>query len=326
MRGEFDLIARYFAPLAEGAAGAFGLSDDAAVLPCAAADELVTTLDTLISGVHFRPDDPPDRVARKALRVNLSDLAAMGARPVGYLLSTALSRSTSEDWIASFAEGLKEDQQTFGVALYGGDTTAGPGPIALSVTAFGTVPHGRALRRSGACEGDGIFVSGTIGDAALGLDLLFGTRQAATGADHEVLTERYLLPRPRVELGQALMAEGLATAAIDVSDGLVADLGHVCTASGLGARVAVAQVPLTGAVQRLAETATDVQARALTGGDDYELLFTAPAGRERHVAAVAESLDLPLTRIGVMTAEKGVDLRDPDGERFEIDGAGWTHF
>lgn len=326
MRGEFDLIARCFAPLAAGAPGSLGLADDAAVLRPEPGEDLVLTLDTLIEGVHYLPNDPAGMVARKLLRVNLSDLAAMGARPVGYLLGTALAKPVDEAWVAEFAAGLQADQDRFELSLLGGDTTAGPGPTTLSLTALGAVPRGRALRRGGARVGDGIYVSSTIGDAALGLEVLNGQRAAASESDRAFLVERYRLPRPRLALGRALLEAELATAAIDVSDGLVADLEHVCTASGLGAAVAVAQAPLSAAVQRLAETDGAVQVRALTGGDDYELLFTVPEGREDEVARLAERLNLPLTRIGRMTEGEGVELRDAEGRRVDLAQKGWTHF
>ncbi len=326
MRGEFDLIARYFAPLAGGAPGSLGLADDAALLRPEPGQDLVLTLDTLIEGIHYRPDDPAGLVGRKLLRVNLSDLAAMGATPVGYLLATALAQSVDEAWVGEFAAGLQADQDRFELSLLGGDTTAGPGPTTLSLTALGAVPRGRALRRGGARAGDGVYVSGTIGDAAVGLEVLGGEREAATAADRAFLSERYRLPQPRLELGRALLEADLATAAIDVSDGLVADLEHICTASGLGAAVAVAQVPLSAAVQRLAETDGAVQAAALTGGDDYELLFTVPEGREDEVARLAARLDLPLTRIGRMSEGTQVELRDAAGQRVKLAHKGWTHF
>lgn len=326
MRGEFDIIARYFAPLAAGAPGALGLSDDAAVLSPPAGQDLVLTTDTIVAGVHFLPDDPAGEVARKLLRVNLSDLAAMGATPHGYLLSFAVPATTAEDWIADFAAGLDEDQRAYALALLGGDTTATPGPATLSLTAIGGVPAGAALRRAGARAGDGVYVSGTIGDAAFGLQVLLGKRRS-DDADRDHLAARYRRPQPRLALGRALLERGLATAAIDVSDGLVADLRHLCAASRVDATVAAPDVPLSGAGQRLVEAEPDSLRTALAGGDDYELLFTAPADRDAEVAGLARAVDLPLTRIGTVHDGEGeVVVRDAAGAAMAFESAGWSHF
>lgn len=327
MRGEFDLIARYLAPLSTGAPGAFGLTDDGAVLPGAGGPTRVLTLDTLVAGTHYLPADPADLVARKALRVNLSDLAAMGARPEGYLLSLALAADTPESWVATFAEGLRTDQGVYGVALLGGDTTGTGGPTTVGVTALGRTPaDGAVLRRNGARPGDRVYVSGTIGDAALGLAIARGTVGGLAAADSQALTERYRLPRPRVELGAALCARGLASAAIDVSDGLVADLGHICTQSGVAVELALPRIPLATAAQRLVEVDQHHLRTALTGGDDYELAFTAPPANADALAALARSLDLQLTCIGEVVAGDGVVVRDPEGRPMAFDQGGWTHF
>lgn len=327
MRGEFDLIARYFAPLAAGTPGALGLSDDAAILPPPPGEDLVFTTDTLVAGVHYLPDDPPEQVAAKLMRVNLSDLAAMGARPLGYLLAAALTKSAEESWVARFAEGLARDQERYGLGAMGGDTTSTPGPTTLTLTAIGAVPQGQALRRNAAQAGDGIYVSGTIGDSALGLQCLTGALTPEDEADSAFLAERYRLPRPRLTLGRALLEDGLARAAIDISDGLVADLGHICEESGLAARVKAAAVPLSAAAQRLVERDSGNLATALTGGDDYELLFTAPAEHGKALGALASRLDLPLTRIGEMTADgAGVTVLDAEGTAMTLERSGWRHF
>jgi len=223
---EFDLIARYFAPLAAGAPGALGLLDDAALVDVSPGHRLVVTVDAVVAGVHFLADDPPDLIARKALRVNLSDLAAMGARPLGYFLAAAFA-DQDEPWLAAFAAGLAEDQASFGVALMGGDTVATPGPLTLAITAIGEVRSGRELRRSAAKAGDLIFVTGTLGDGALGLAALRGALPALSGAQRDFLARRYHLPEPRIDFGRALTEEGLALCGMDISDGLGADLGHI---------------------------------------------------------------------------------------------------
>lgn len=326
MRGEFDLIARYFAPLASGETGAFGLSDDAAVLSPTPGRDLVYTLDTVVAGVHYLPNDLANLVARKLLRVNLSDLAAMGATPRGYLLSTALSQEVTENWIADFAKGLRVDQDIYGVHLLGGDTTRTPGPTSLSLTAIGEVPEGRALLRGGARPDDFIYVSGTIGDAALGLKVALGEISAEDERDRDLLLDRYRLPQPRVELGQMLLARGLASAGLDVSDGLVADLGHLCRTSGVSAQIEAASVPLSGAAQRFVEQDSAVLVDALTGGDDYELVFTATSDRAEELGRLAQQLGLPLTRIGHIREGEGVQVIDREGVPIKLDHAGWTHF
>jgi thiamine-monophosphate kinase len=325
MRGEFELIARYLAPLARGAEGALGLTDDAALLAPPQAETLVLTVDTLVEGVHYLPQDPADQVARKLLRVNLSDLAAMGARPLAYLLSLALPRGCEEAWLAGFTAGLAEDQAAYGLDLIGGDTVGTDGPATLTLTAVGAVAPDRVLRRATAAAGDGVYVSGSLGDAALGLKVLRGELKVSQAAA-EALAARYRLPRPRVDLGRALAAAGLASAAIDVSDGLVADLGHLCEASHLGAEVEADAVPLSEAAAAALQHAPELRAAVLTGGDDYELLFTVPPQRAREVGELAERLDLPLTRIGRMTEDAGVRVLDAAGRPMALNTAGWTHF
>jgi thiamine-monophosphate kinase len=326
VRGEFELIEAYFAPLAGGAAGALGLSDDAALLTPPAGQDLVLAADAMIEGVHFLPDAPPDLVARKLLRVNLSDLAAMGAVAFGYLLTAAWPETTDEAWIARFAAGLAEDQAIFPVHLIGGDTTRTPGPVALSLTAVGTVAAGRGLRRSTARAGDLLFVSGTIGDATLGLKILRGELTVADEEDRAALVARHRLPEPRLALGQALLDEDLATAAIDISDGLAADVGHIAETSRLAARIEAASVPLSPAAGRIAAQDPALSGALFGGGEDFELAFAAAPGRAESIARLAERLDLPLTRIGVLSDGEGVWLVDESGRDVPLATAGWTHF
>lgn len=325
MSGEFDLIARYFAPLARDAAGSYELKNDAAVLPNLPGRSLVVTADSLASGVHFRPEDPPELVAKKCLRVNLSDLAAMGARPLGYLLALALPKAGDKDWVRRFSEGLAADQERYAVSLYGGDTVATSGPLLITITAFGEVPEGRALGRGSAQAGDLIYVSGSLGDAALGLKVFQGALPELEPEAMARLQERYQLPQPRTALGERLLVEDLARAAMDISDGLVADLGHICKASGLGAEVIAANLPLSSAAAAVLETKPELGSAVLGGGDDYELLFTLAPGRAKEVAALAVELDLPLTCIGKMTQGAGVTVFAPDGTLVEVEQAGWNH-
>ena len=320
--GEFERIRRFFAPLA--APGALGLSDDAALIDGPAGQHYVLTADAIVEGVHFLSDDPPAQVAQKLLRVNLSDLAAKGAVPVGYLLVTALPRARDEAWLEAFAAGLAADQAAFGIGLLGGDSTATDGPAMLSVTALGRVASGRAVLRSGAQPGDGVYVSGTLGDAALGLQALRGELPGVGGEGRDFLAGRYRLPQPRLALGQRLL--GVAHAMIDISDGLVADLGHIAETSGAGAVVEAALLPLSPAARAVIAGDPLRLSAALSGGDDYELLFTAAADAGAALAALGDELGLPLTRIGRIEAGSGVEVVDDKGETLAVPVAGYRHF
>ena len=326
MTSEFDLIERYLAPLAEAAAGSFGLRNDAAVVNLEIGHQLVVTADAMVEGIHFLPDTAADLVARKLLRVNLSDLAAMGATPAGYLMTAALPRERGEELLSAMARGLAVDQAAFGVGLLGGDTVSTPGPITLSLTALGTVVQDQVLQRGTARNGDSVFLSGTLGDAALGLLALTGELGDIGDDLAEVLAERYHLPEPRIGLGTALAGQGLASAAIDVSDGLVADLGHIAKQSGLGAEILVSQLPQSEPTRSLLAAMPDLREVILTGGDDYELLFTAKAEATATVEKTARALKLPITRIGRMTEGSGVRILDEAGRAVPLAAAGWNHF
>jgi thiamine-monophosphate kinase len=311
---EFALIARHFRPLA--GPGALLLDDDAAVFAPPPGRDLVAAADAIVAGVHFLPDDPPDLVGKKLLRTNLSDLAAMGAVPFGYLMTVSVPRSTPDAWFAGFAAGLADDQAEFGVFLLGGDTTSTDGPVSLSLTILGHVAPGTALRRTGARDGDGLWVSGTVGDGALGLLAARGE----TGDPDGYLAGRYRLPRPRLALGQAVA--GIAHAGIDVSDGLVQDCGHLCRAGGVGAVIESASVPLSPAAR-----AADRLALCLTGGDDYELLLAVPPDREAALADAARHVGTAVTRIGGFRAgAPQVTVRAPDGTAMPLAVGGWSHF
>ena len=316
--GEFGLIARHFRPLA--GPGGLCLLDDAAVLDPPPGRSLVLAADAMVAGVHFLPDDPAGTIGRKLLRVNLSDLAAMGAVPLGYLMTTAFPRDIDDAWIAEFAAGLALDQREFGLDLLGGDTVATPGPMSLSLTILGHVAPGTALRRKGARAGDEIWVSGSIGDGMLGLGVLQG-RFAADPAGH--LAGRYRLPRPRLGLGQGLV--GIARAAMDVSDGLVQDLGHLCRAGGVAAEIEAGLVPLSASAAALVAADPALLPRCLTGGDDYELIFAAPPGSGAAIRALASNT--AATRIGHFTAgAPHVTVRDKNGAEMAMPRGGWSHF
>jgi thiamine-monophosphate kinase len=325
---EFGLIARHFAPLAAQQPGALGLTDDAAILDVSPGRQIVVTTDAMVADVHFPAGDPPDLIARKLLRVNLSDLAAMGAQPLGYTLACALPRTTTESWVARFAAGLAADQQLFPVALVGGDTVATDGPLTLSLTAIGTVEQGQALRRNGAVSGDDVYVSGTIGDAFLGLAVVQGRLDVADAVDSDWLIERFRLPTPRLALGAALV--GLASAAADVSDGLVADLGHICETSRCSARIERDAVPLSPAARRAVTEHQPLRHSLLAGGDDYELVFTAPTQLRERLAEVARDTGVALSRIGGIEPTPGdgaiVGVYDASGDRIELGHGGYEHF
>ena len=295
--GEERLIARHFRPLARHP-GAFGLADDAAALTPPPGCDLVLTTDGVIAGVHVFPDDPADAIARKALRMNLSDLAAKGAKPAGFLLSIALPGDTGDDWLEAFARGLGADADHYDCPLLGGDTDRTPGPLSVSIAAFGTLPTGTMVRRSGARPGDVLAVTGTIGDAALGLKL----RQDAaagrnlTGEARNHLLARYLLPEPRTALADLVRAH--ASAALDVSDGFAGDLAKLCRASAVSAHVDVERVPLSDAARAMLAAEPALLERALTGGDDYEILAAVPASEVADFRAGAARAGIVVTEIG----------------------------
>ncbi|HEY5207943.1 MAG TPA: thiamine-phosphate kinase [Stellaceae bacterium] len=313
---EFGRIARFFAPLA--GPGALGLRDDIALIDGPAGTQYVLKTDAIVEGIHFFPTDPPRQIAQKLLRVNLSDLAAKGAEPVFYLLTTALTDACGEAWLAEFSAGLAEDQRRFGLVLLGGDSVRADGATTLSATVIGQVATGRAILRAGARPGDILYMAGTLGDAALGLKVLEGalTGLEATHRDH--LVSRYRLPQPRLDVGRGLV--GHASAAMDISDGLVADLGHLCAASSVAAIVETPRLPLSDAARAAFAADPGLLPTILTGGDDYEILFAAP---EPARPALAK---MPVTEIGRIEAGHGVTIVNGDGKPLELTRGGYTHF
>jgi thiamine-monophosphate kinase len=324
--GEDALIARYFRPIATDP-GAFDLDDDAAILNAAGGDIVVTT-DAIVEGVHFLSDDPPDTIARKALRVNLSDLAAKGATPAGFVLTLAL-RSADDAWLQPFARGLGEDASHFGCPLLGGDTVSTPGPTMISITAFGRVPQGKMVHRSGAKPGDRVVVTGTIGDAALGLDILTGGAVATVLADDaaakEMLVGRYRVPQPRNALAEAVRDH--ASAAMDVSDGLAGDLAKLCAASGVSAVIDAGSVPLSaGAATLLARGAVGIEA-IVSGGDDYEILCAISEGSFEAFAQAARQAEVAVTCIGTVIAGPAVPrFLDNEGREIALRRLSYSHF
>jgi len=324
--GEDSLIARYFRPLATDP-GAFGLTDDAAVLK-ALGEDIVVTTDAIVEGVHFLSDDPPHTVAKKALRVNLSDLAAKGASPAGFVLTLAL-RAIDETWLAAFARGLEEDAGAFNCPLLGGDTVSTPGPLMVSITAFGRVPQDRMVHRSGAKPGDHILVTGTIGDAALGLDILRNGKAAAAlasdAASREMLIGRYRVPQPRSALALAIRAH--AHAAMDVSDGLAGDLAKLCAASGMSAVIDLPAIPLSKATSAvLAGGAVSMDA-IVSGGDDYEILCAVPQGAFGEFMQATGEVGVAASPIGtIMAGTSSPKFLDAEGRELPLRRTSYSHF
>jgi thiamine-monophosphate kinase len=324
--GEDTLIARYFRPLATDP-GAFNLDDDAAALK-PSGDDIVVTTDAIVEGVHFLPDDPPDTLARKALRVNLSDLAAKGAMPAGFVLTLAL-RGVEEAWLKPFARALGEDAAQFGCPLLGGDTVSTPGPLMISITAFGRVPQGRMVHRSGAKPGDRVIVTGTIGDATLGLDVLkrgsLAEALANDAAARDMLIARYRVPQPKNALAKVVRDH--ASAALDVSDGLAGDLAKLCAASAVSAVIDVQSIPLSQAASALlARKAVGIDS-LISGGDDYEILCAVPGDRMEAFAREARQAGVAVTAIGGLIAGTAPpSFLDAQGRELALKRLSYSHF
>jgi thiamine-monophosphate kinase len=327
MSGEDKLIARHFKPIAKHP-GALGLTDDAALLSPPPGQALVVTADAIVGGVHFFVDDPADAVARKALRVNLSDLAAKGASPAGFVLTLALPRGFDGGWLTAFARGLGADAKKYGCPLLGGDTVHTPGPVTISITAFGTLPTGTMVMRCGARVGDHVIVTGTIGDAALGLRLrkarAFAKRWKLGSAMRRHLLARYLVPEPRNALAEVLRRH--ASAAMDVSDGLAGDLGKLCRASGVGAIVEAANMPLSKAARAALAAEPKAIEAILTGGDDFEVVATIPPRKLKAFLAAARRTGVPVSPVGRITAGREVRFLGSNDRPLIFKRASFSHF
>jgi thiamine-monophosphate kinase len=325
---ENEIIAEIFAPFA-GEAG-LGLADDAACLTPKDGHDLVLTCDTVTAGVHFVADDPAAAIAAKALRVNLSDLAAKGAEPLGFLLNLALPQDWTREWLEAFAAGLAEEAELHACPLVGGDTVKILGPLTVSITAFGAVPHGRLVPRLGAQAGDVLFVTGTIGDAALGLLLRRpgekpAWAQGLSQKAREDLVSRYLYPQPRLALREALRAH--ANAAMDISDGLAGDLGKMLGLAGMTADIAFAHLPLSPAAGEVLAQAEELAAAIVSGGDDYEILAAVPAQKAASFERQAEAAGVAVTRLGRVTAGKSAPIiRDKTDRPLDLATSSFQHF
>jgi len=320
---EDRLIARFFEPIATNP-GALGLSDDAAFIKPPAGCDLVLKTDAIVGGVHFFTEDAARSVASKALRVHLSDLAAKGARPLGFLLTLALPKDIGDDWLEGFAQGLRGDSVLFACPLFGGDTDRTPGPITVSIAMFGSVPEGTMVRRAGAGAGDRVFVSGTIGDATLGLMVRKGKDWKLTEQQRQHLASRYLLPQPRNALAEAVRTH--ASAAMDVSDGLVGDFSKLCRASGVAAEIQMSRIPLSDAAKAVVAADPAALESALTGGDDYEIVCTVSQAKAEGFRAAAKAAKVPVTEIGEIRAGEGTRFLAGDGGALAFKRTSFSHF
>lgn len=327
VKTETDLIQTYLAPLAAGAPGAFGLKDDAALISPEPGMDIVITTDPVRVGVHFFETDRADDIAWKALAVNVSDLAAKGARPLAYTMALAFPEAPAQAWMQSFADGLKAAQAEFGCHLIGGDTDQSSGSLSIAITAFGSVPRGRMVQRTTAKAGDHIFVTGTLGDAALGIalhrDPAFLNRELTSG-DRAFLTGRYLRPSPRVALAPLLFS--CASASLDISDGLIKDLGRMAAAARAGVTIRFAALPLSPSARHMIEAEPSFAEQIVAGGGDYEILFAVPRDRLELMRSIAPAIPVQITEIGRLEAGGGITLLDASGQAMHFGSSGYDHF
>ncbi|RVU39211.1 thiamine-phosphate kinase [Hwanghaeella grinnelliae] len=321
--GEFERIARFFAPLAKGFDGADGLNDDAAALPVPNDQDLIVSTDTIVEKIHYLGPEKPASIASKLLRVTLSDLASKGAVPVWYTMNLALPAKIDDAWLEGFCDGLARDQERYGVTLAGGDTVKTEGPVVLTLTGYGLAPAGKILRRGGARPGDLIYVTGTIGDGALGLECARGAFPELNWNARYYLVQRYELPDPPVALGAALI--GIAHAAMDISDGLVADLAHMADASDLRAMIHAISVPVSDAAAEILSDCPDRLPSVLSGGDDYQILAAVPVAAEDAFLSAARKHSVAATRIGEFKKGSGVSVLDADGAELALAQTGYSH-
>ena len=320
---EFKKIKKFFSPLAKSRINGTSLDNDAALLELSSLKNLVVTTDTLVEKIHFGLTDNPCLIAKKLMRINLSDLAAMGSSPLAYLLNLALPKKVTDQWLGRFTLGLKEDQKKYNIFLAGGDTVATTGPIVLSLTAFGFNQKGLYHKRSGAKEGDFIFVSGTVGDSALGL-ISIKKELKIPKKDREFLIQKYFLPEPRISLGEKLLT--IASSAIDVSDGLAQDINHICMSSGIGAQLFFSKLPISSSAKLLLKNYPKFKKKILNGGDDYEIVFTASSELEKKIETLSKKTRIKITKIGVMTRAKRFKILDHQNHEIKIKHLGYQHF
>lgn len=328
---EFDRIARFFKPLAKDFPGALNLTDDAAIMQVPPEVDLVVTTDAMVEGIHFSAEDTPQSIAQRLLRSNLSDLAAMGAQPVSYTLITALNKDVHDNWLESFSQTLQADQKKYNIHLMGGDTVRTEGPKHFSITAFGVVPRGQAMKRTlrknlGPNDTYEIYVTGTIGDSTLGLMAAQGKKLYGVNAeDIEFLKQRHFAPEPRLELGRTIRT--FALACIDISDGLAADIGHMAVASMGQAIIEADKVPLSPAAKKALDAWPEHMEAILTGGEDYELAFVIDSRENSLLKIAATKINVPLTKIGELKfGEGGIQILDANKRMMMLKQKGWQHF
>ncbi len=326
--GEIEIIAEYFTPLAANTPGSLSLRDDAGYIVTQTDTRLIVTMDALVAGVHFFPDDAPEDIAWKALAVNVSDLAAKGARPKSYMLALAMPGAPSRQWLKAFTLGLERVQNIFGIGLLGGDTTATAGPLTIAITAFGELQGIQMPHRDGGKPGQAVYVTGTVGDAALGLKLRRGDATPADWgldpAQADSLISRYLRPQPRLALAPVLAEQAAAT--LDISDGLLLDLSRLCLASGVGAKIEASAVPLSEAAEMGLEHCPELLETVLTGGDDYEILAAIAPEREDLFIAAAAKAGVAVKRIGSLTDDGEIRVVGADGGLLPLKASGYEHF
>ena len=322
---EFEIIKTYFYPLAKKFPGALSLLDDAALLDIDPDHQMVITNDILTAGVHFFENDPADLVARKSIRVNLSDLAAMGAEPLVYLLALSLPNTVDDAWLELFSNGLKQDQINYGISLIGGDTSSTPGPTSISITMLGRIRVNKALKKSNAKLGDDIWVSGNIGDAGVALKIIKGEVNVIDDKSKNYLFKRLHLPEPRLELGNNLIE--IANSATDISDGLANDLNNICQASGFGAVVQGDSIPISELVSTLIKQTKHLKmSHIISGGDDYELVFTAPPEYTKNINTLSKNMGLKISKIGSIVEGKTIRIIDKIGHDLPLETEGYQHF
>ncbi len=319
---EFSFISKLLSPLTFNNKEALGLKDDAAIIPSKPGYDIVITKDMIAEGTHFFKGDDPKNLAKKLLRVNISDLAAKGATPYCCFLSIALPKNISEKWLKDFSSSLKEDLNLYGLFLSGGDTIAHNGNLVLSLTALGLIKKNKTILRSGAKEGDLIFVTGNIGDSYLGLQILKGDLQT-TKKNCELLVSRYHLPQPRIQIGKKLV--NIASSAVDISDGLIADLEHICECSEAAAIINLNDIPLSTMARDITKKHPNLLLNIISGGDDYEILFTASQDKFKQIKQLSKSSGIPIIKIGSITKGKNIRLLDDNGKEIEIKNKGYEH-
>ena len=320
---EFQKIKKFFSPLSKRSINGTSLDNDAALFELSSLKNLVVTTDTLVEKIHFGTTDNPYLIAKKLMRVNLSDLAAMGSSPLAYLLNLTLPAKVTDRWLDRFSLGLSEDQKKYNIFLAGGDTVATTGPIVLSLTAFGSNQKGLYHKRSGAKAGDFIFVSGTVGDSALGL-ISIKKKLVMPKKNKEYLMQKYFLPEPRIALGEGLLS--IASSAIDVSDGLAQDINHICVNSGIGAELFFSKLPISSSAKILLKKYPKLQEKLLNGGDDYEIVFTANSKFEQRIKILSKKTRTKITKIGLTTKAKHLKILDDQNNEIKIKRLGYQHF